>query len=324
MKISVIIPAYNVENYIEKCIESVINQTFRNIEIIVIDDGSTDGTTSIIRRYSKKDRRIVPIYKKNSGVSDSRNIGIDKFTGDYVFFLDSDDWIDEDYFENAVKVLNEHEIDILFNAWVVETDGITKDVFEKKAQFAMDQKTAIEKFLKQKLFGWGSVATFYKKDIIKRCKFDCKIRYGEDFYFKYQVIKKSNNFYYTPIVSYHYVRRMTSATKSYSLVKRIDDLIVIKRVMQAENNEVSDYLYFREYVPRLIEYAIFAITNSNNQNKTYGKKFRDEILLNFNKILHSKLATKTTKIKLIILKCHPLVIKCFGKIYMSQKKIICD
>ena len=98
MKISVIIPAYNVENYIEKCIESVINQTFRNIEIIVIDDGSTDGTTSIIRRYSKKDRRIVPIYKKNSGVSDSRNIGIDKFTGDYVFFLDSDDWIDEDYF----------------------------------------------------------------------------------------------------------------------------------------------------------------------------------------------------------------------------------
>lgn len=87
MKISIIIPAYNVEAYIEKCINSVINQTYDDIEVIIINDGSTDNTAEIIEKYSKIDNRIKIVNKYNSGVSDSRNVGIEMFTGDYVFFL---------------------------------------------------------------------------------------------------------------------------------------------------------------------------------------------------------------------------------------------
>ena len=95
MKISIIIPAYNVEKYIDKCITSVINQTYDNIEAIIVNDGSTDNTALIIEKYSEVDNRIIVVNKENSGVSDSRNIGIENITGDYAFFLDSDDWIEE-------------------------------------------------------------------------------------------------------------------------------------------------------------------------------------------------------------------------------------
>lgn len=133
MKISIIIPAYNVEAYIEKCINSVINQTYDDIEVIIINDGSTDNTAEIIEKYSKIDNRIKIVNKYNSGVSDSRNVGIEMFTGDYVFFLDSDDWVEKDYIIKAVDVLEKNNIDILFNGWVIDTNGVTvcKYDFEK-------------------------------------------------------------------------------------------------------------------------------------------------------------------------------------------------
>ena len=99
--VSVIVPAYNVENYIGKGIESVINQSFKNIELIVVDDGSTDKTYSIARQYSSKDNRIKVLRQKNKGVSAARNRGIMEASGKYLIFLDSDDWLDE----NTVEVL---------------------------------------------------------------------------------------------------------------------------------------------------------------------------------------------------------------------------
>lgn len=324
MKISIIIPAYNVEKYIDKCITSVINQTYDNIEAIIVNDGSTDNTALIIEKYSEVDNRIIVVNKENSGVSDSRNIGIENITGDYAFFLDSDDWIEENYIEKAVNLLNDEKIDILFNGWVIDSDGNIENKYEVASAFSMNRERAIEILLEQKLFGWGSVATFYKKNVIKSCRFDRNIRYGEDFYFKYQAIKKSKKFYYAPINAYHYVRRETSATKSYSIEKRSDDLIVIRKVMNAESLENSKLLYFREYIPRVVEYAIMSISSEKSNNRKFAQKYREEALKNFNEILFSDLATNTTKIKLLVLKLHPLVIKCFGKLYMKQKGITCD
>ncbi len=96
---------------------------------------------------------------------------------------------------------------------------------------------------------------------------DKDIKFGEDFYFKYQTIKISSKLYYAPINAYHYVRRETSATKSYSIGKRMDDLKVIKRVMHIETSEISDVLYFKEYIPRVIEYAIMSISSTTEKKK---------------------------------------------------------
>lgn len=111
-KISVIIPIYNVENYLEKCIESVINQTYKNLEIILVNDGSTDGCKEICDRYKASDKRIKVIHKKNGGISDARNWGIDNATGDYIAFLDSDDWIDLGLYENLYNNIIKEKCDI--------------------------------------------------------------------------------------------------------------------------------------------------------------------------------------------------------------------
>lgn len=115
--VSVIIPAYNIEDYIGRCLDSVLSQTYKNLEIIVIDDGSSDRTGEILDDYEKKNHRMKVIHKENGGVSSARNIGIDRANGDYIGFVDGDDWVNPKLFETLVKLINEemqisHIVDI--------------------------------------------------------------------------------------------------------------------------------------------------------------------------------------------------------------------
>ena len=97
--ISVIVPVYNVEKYLNKCIDSIINQTYKNLEIILVDDGSQDSSGKICDEYTKKDNRIKVIHKENGGVSSARNIGLNNATGEWIAFIDADDWVDEEYLQ---------------------------------------------------------------------------------------------------------------------------------------------------------------------------------------------------------------------------------
>lgn len=109
IKLTVIIPCYNVEKYLRQCLDSVINQTLKEIEIICVNDGSTDRTQKILEEYSKKDDRILVINKPNGGLSSARNAGMEKMQGEYIAFLDSDDWVDLEFYEklyNAAKTNN--------------------------------------------------------------------------------------------------------------------------------------------------------------------------------------------------------------------------
>ena len=112
IKVSIIVPVYNVEKYLKDCLESLINQTLKNIEIICINDGSSDASLNILREYEKRDSRIIVVDKKNEGQSIARNIGIDLAQGEYIGFVDSDDWVDEDYFEKLYNSAIKNECDI--------------------------------------------------------------------------------------------------------------------------------------------------------------------------------------------------------------------
>ena len=120
MKVSVIIPVYEEEKYLAECIESVINQTYKDLEIILIDDGSKDSCPQIINDYAARDNRIIAIYKENEGAGPTRNVGIERATGDYVTFLDCDDWIELDIIEKMMnKALEYNHPDLLVWAlWV--------------------------------------------------------------------------------------------------------------------------------------------------------------------------------------------------------------
>ena len=121
IKISVIIPVYKVEKYINQCIESVIDQTYDNLEIILIDDGSPDKCPQICDEYANKDKRIIVVHKKNGGLASSRNIGLDLASGDLISFVDSDDWIDREMFAEMVQLKEK------YNASIVCCEGIHTD-----------------------------------------------------------------------------------------------------------------------------------------------------------------------------------------------------
>lgn len=128
-KISIIVPVYNTSKYLKKCFDSILLQKYKNIELIVINDGSTDNSLSIIKEYKKKDNRIIVIDKKNSGQADCRNIGIDTATGDYLMFVDSDDYLESNAFEILINSINEKKCDILcFDYYSVIDDKKCHDV----------------------------------------------------------------------------------------------------------------------------------------------------------------------------------------------------
>lgn len=113
IKISVIVPVYNVEKYIRQCLESIINQTYKNLEIIIVNDGTRDNSMKIVEEYLS-DERIRVINKENGGISSARNRGIEEATGEYVSFVDSDDWLEIDLYERIVQILEGNKVDIIF------------------------------------------------------------------------------------------------------------------------------------------------------------------------------------------------------------------
>ena len=124
--VSVIVPVYNVEQYIRKCIESILNQTYNKMEIILVDDGSTDNSGIICDEYSKRDKRIKVIHKINGGLSDARNAGLDICTGDYIVFVDSDDYIKNNMIEMLHKDILEKRADISVCSYFFDNDGNIK------------------------------------------------------------------------------------------------------------------------------------------------------------------------------------------------------
>ena len=129
VSITVIVPIYNVEKYLKRCIESILNQTFKDFELLLLNDGSTDSSGKICDIYASKDNRIVVRHKKNQGVSTTRNLGIDIAKGEYITFIDSDDWIEKDYLEKMYSKIKEMNVPLLITGYIEERNGIVKNTF---------------------------------------------------------------------------------------------------------------------------------------------------------------------------------------------------
>jgi glycosyltransferase involved in cell wall biosynthesis len=212
--ISVIIPVYDVEKYLSRCIDSVINQTYRNLEIILVDDGSPDNSPAICDKYAVKDCRIRVIHQKNGGLSAARNAGIARSTGEYVGFIDSDDWIALDTYEYCMNLMNRCEADVVqFN--------LTKTSREKK--LIQKQKEKIEILEGGKILEYYMLTTTNANGSysVCRCLFkrnllqDIQFRIGkinEDIDYKYKVLAKSSTMVVSNQVKYFYFQAENSTT----------------------------------------------------------------------------------------------------------------
>ena len=259
--ISIIVPVYNVEQYLPKCLDSIINQTYKNLEIILIDDGSTDKSGKICDKYKNEDKRIKVIHKINTGVSAARNDGIDIAQGTYITFVDSDDWIEEDYINLATACLTKYQPDILINNYK-RCNKDNSNSMNMDPIFFYSQEALFE-MVRKKYFNWSPVATFYSTKICKSIKFDSNINYGEDLLFKYNFIKNSKNILYVPLKKYFYINRKSSACNGYAIDKKMDDLYVMEYIMEKEKNKIGNILIENEYLPRLISrYKILKLNDS--------------------------------------------------------------
>lgn len=251
--ISIIVPAYNTEKYLPICLESLINQTIQNIEIIVIDDGSTDSTNKIIKKYIEKDSRIRLIEQENQGVSEARNKGLQIARGKYISFVDSDDWLDINFFEKLFTTIEKHNCDIA----VAGIKRQRKKYFKYRLNYP---KEMVYTNLQDKLdickipnccYAWGKL---FKRELIQNLLFKKGV-YFEDIFWTPYVIKLSNSLVTVPNTYYFYRVNNSSIVKSIQSDKKQRDCYNAKKYLidfYKENN-----LNLQEQSKSIIKHIIY-------------------------------------------------------------------
>ncbi len=239
-KLSIIVPIYNSQDYLSAAIDSLINQTYKNIEIVCVNDGSNDGSLDILNKYKEKDSRVVVVDKPNGGVSSARNEGIKASTGDYITFIDSDDYIDLDAYENCLNRIKESNADILAFGFKFEPSQKNGTNVSNKVY---DKWECIENEFADNCTVWDKI---FSRSIIvdNNIWFDENVKYGEDDLFIKMVAPHANTIVGYDKPYYHYVYRETSAENSYKIEKKL--VSSVNRV-QAFIDDYTKNQYTNEY-----------------------------------------------------------------------------
>ena len=253
-KISIIIPVYNVEKYLKECLESIINQSYNNIEIIIINDGSTDNSKDICKEFSKFDKRIIYIEETNHGVSHARNIGLEKATGNYIAFVDSDDWVNEKMIEILYKNAIKYNSDIIAcdyfickdNSQIEHSLGIQNEVITNKEQM-------YNKLFSTKYYGGYLWNKLIKRECIFKdnkvqIKFNEDIKIEEDTLFIANILRNVKKIVYLPSEKLYYYRirnnsavRFNYSKKDLSKLKSLKEFIKIKNKYNLKTDNKLEY-----------------------------------------------------------------------------------
>lgn len=265
MDISVIVPIYNAEKHLNRCLDSIINQSFSDFELILINDGSDDDSGKICEIYAKKDKRIRVVHKKNEGVSSARNLGIDIALGEYITFIDSDDWIEQDFFKESMKYIKKNKISILITGFVFENNKKSFNIFSGKNDEIFSKEEAQMEFFKQDKFSWTVYDKFYERTIIKAFKFDKKIKIGEDMLFFWEILNSVEKIGYLPLYQYHYdISASKTMTSNFSM--KWFDGIRVKRKIYREIKNSSKELSLLSKITCIVEMMMLAKKAINTSN----------------------------------------------------------
>lgn len=221
MLLSIIVPVFNVEQYLDRCIESIVNQTYQNIEIILIDDGSTDLSGDLCDKWAEIDKRIIVIHKENGGLSSARNVGIKIANGDYLGFVDSDDFIDINMYREMMDAAIEQRKDIACCGRIVDLGKSEKQEFCNESMEIFDTKTAIREVLLLNKMDVSACDKIYRKHLFNKVFYPEGI-ISEDAAIIFRILHTSNGVVHTGKPYYHYVFREQSISKSKYTHKKYD------------------------------------------------------------------------------------------------------
>ncbi|MBQ8684595.1 MAG: glycosyltransferase [Clostridia bacterium] len=318
--VSIIIPVYNVEKYLPICIESVVNQTYRALELLLIDDGSTDNSGKICDEYAGKDSRIKVLHKENGGVSLARNIGLDKASGEYIAFIDSDDIIEADMIERLIYEMDD------------DTDIVECEFYEF---YEYDKKGRINKYTNayygeicdktQALIGffdgtikWSIWNKLYKAKLLKNIRFDTNLRVGEDALFVINCCDKANKIKEIPYCGYGYLQRVDSVTNETLNEKKWKIFEFIDKIKKEYTSKevlpyiiLCEYNYCKAYIRNILKDGIY---------KEKLKELRRKILANKKTLYASELLTRFNKYFIIALRFTPHLLYLCIWLYIKVRK----
>lgn len=269
--ISIIVPIYNVEQYLDDCLVSILNQTYKNLEIILIDDGSTDNSCKICDKYAEKDSRIIVIHKENGGVSSARNAGLQISKGVYIGFVDPDDWITRDMYEVLYNNIKKYNANV----------SVCKYKIQKERNFTNKTETSIgdTKFLNseesmyymlsyQEGYACGPCNKLYKKEILKN--FNKKYSIGEDLLFNFEIYFNRNNItvFENDVKYFYYLRRDSACNldklkRSNFLLLKIWEKILIDILMSEEFKRLYPIAMYS--FSKVIWFTLIKLTYQNNK-----------------------------------------------------------
>ena len=297
-KISIIIPAYNVEKYISRCIDSVLKQTYSNLEIILVDDGSKDKSGHICDIYKEKDSRIKVIHKENGGLSDARNYGIREAQGEYIVFIDSDDYVDSNYIEELYNLVIKDNVDMAITS---------HKIIGKKVKFKYEKskfKELKEKILDRMLYdedidvsAWGKI---YNKKLFKNVEFP-KGRLYEDAATFYKLVDQCDYISVNNIPTYNYVIRSNSISQNSFSIKKMDLIKSTEEMTEFIKNKYPNLIngckrrLMFSYLSTLTQ-----LTKSRKRNKAIEQQLFKYIKENRKEVLQDKRIPKRDRFALII------------------------
>lgn len=307
-QISIIVPVYKVEPYLKKCIDSILNQTFKDFELILVDDGSPDKCGEICEEYAKKDCRVKVIRKKNGGQASAKNMALDIARGKYIGFVDSDDWIEDDMYETLYNMIEISKKDIA-NIGIKSIGTMGEKILSNHEKIVLDREKSMTELFKHELYGNFFCTNLFRRELFKEMRFKEGIAY-EDVDLFYKIIHISNGIVTVGVAKYNYLIREGSTTGSGK--KRID----FYKVMEKQKK------WLEKYYPTLYKNVEKKLSNGMNicafvylcylrENKEIDNNLEDFykyskfVNSHFKENMFSKTLIWKTKLILILLKISP-------------------
>lgn len=319
-KLSVIVPIYNVEEYLDECIKSIVNQTYKNLEIILVDDGSPDHCPELCDIWAEKDGRIKVIHKENGGVSSARNAGLDAAAGDFIAFVDSDDFLDSDMYEIMLSQMREHNTDMAQCGIVRENaDGSVEvwDSFEAPIVVMDNMQLLCSVGEAAGILPVSPCNKIFKAEVISGIRYDESLKYAEDTLFNFAAARNINKAVIQNVPRYHYVNNSDSASHQEFSSSRFDEHKVMDIIfdMAANDNNVLQYCIKGDVLKSFR--TIRQMIASNSCTDQFGI-IRQRIIRHSKAIFHSGLYSKATKLKTLLLWLMPGIYKILIRIYNNK------
>ena len=311
--ISVLVAVYNVDKYIAKCLDSLLNQTYKNIEIIIVDDGSTDNSKKICNEYAQKDSRIKLYEIEHGGLSKVRNYGISVAKGNYIYFVDSDDYLDNDILETLYRNIKKENADISCCSFyeVFKNKVVKKNL--KDEYFIMNSRESIIKSFQDDGLGVYAWNKLFKRELFNNIEFPLGKR-SQDRFIMYQVFDKCQKIVYQSVCKYYYLQRKDNASMNLAIINTDS--------IEASLNAID---YLKKY-PDVVNYATanYLLTELKCYKKKvfYSKKIDKEFrkkIINDLKIYSKSIMSKKNKMEFFLLKFFPHVYKLICFVYYRKK-----